>query len=282
MDIRLASTSTAGNPYSTFQETARYPETPFLQTSQFLRMVFAYSGVQLVPPLSVMRYFRARVSKIKETLRTVHDMQDSQLETTILRSCLALPKVTYVLRTCPPSHIVGATRDFDMAIREAFEGILGLRTCPPSHIVGATRDFDMAIREAFEGILGLGGPCPEWSWLKASLPSSRGGINLRPAAVHAPAAFIASTTSCKVLCWRGYWGIHLVLPNISTKLLPLFLLPPLAQTGNSWTTSMCRCSSTTCPWLSTKPSIANYFRPHLQFVPVLSLTPPAFHMRVIG
>ena len=134
----------------------------------------------------------------------------------------------------------------------------------------------VAIREAFEGI--LGGPCPEWSWLKASLPSSRGGINLRSAAAHAPAAFIASTTSCKVLV-EGILGHS---PNISTKLLPLFLLPPLAQTGNSWTTSMCRCSSTTCPWLSTKPSIANYFRPHLQFVPVLSPTPPAFHMRLNG
>ena len=129
---------------------------------------FCLLGCPIGPPSFCDEVLQGRVSKIKETLRTVHDMQDSQLETTILRSCLALPKVTYVLRTCPPSHIVGATRDFDMAIREAFEGILG-------------------------------GPCPEWSWLKASLPSSRGGINLRSAAVHAPAAFIASTTSCKVL-----------------------------------------------------------------------------------
>ena len=50
--------------------------------------------------------------------------------------------------------------------------------------------FDNAIREALESI--LGGPCPDWSWLKASLPSSRGGLNLRSASLHAPAAFIGS------------------------------------------------------------------------------------------
>ena len=35
-------------------------------------------------------------------------------------------------------------------------------------------------------------PLPDWSWLKASLPSSLGGLNLRRAALHAPAAYISS------------------------------------------------------------------------------------------
>ena len=39
----------------------------------------------------------------------------------------------------------------------------------------------------------------EWSWLKASLPSSRGGVNLRWASSHARAAFIASSTSSQDL-----------------------------------------------------------------------------------
>ena len=38
----------------------------------------------------------------------------------------------------------------------------------------------------------MGGPISEWSWLKASLPSSRGGINLRSAFLHAPPAYVAS------------------------------------------------------------------------------------------
>ena len=40
----------------------------------------------------------------------------------------------------------------------------------------------------------MGIPITEWSWLKASLPSSRGGINLRSASIHAPAAYLASAS----------------------------------------------------------------------------------------
>ena len=39
----------------------------------------------------------------------------------------------------------------------------------------------------------------EWSWQKASLPSSRGGINLRQASLHTPAAFVASSYSSSEL-----------------------------------------------------------------------------------
>ena len=92
------------------------------------------------------------------------DIGDSQLETTLLRSCLALPKVSYVLRACPPSHICHTFVDFDRAIRETLESVLG-------------------------------GPISDWSWLKASLPSSRGGLSLRSASLHAPAAFLASSSA---------------------------------------------------------------------------------------
>ena len=46
------------------------------------------------------------------------------------------------------------------------------------------------MRDALEAI--LGGPMSDLSWLKASLPSSRGGLNLRSASLLAPAAFLAS------------------------------------------------------------------------------------------
>ena len=42
----------------------------------------------------------------------------------------------------------------------------------------------------------------DWSWLKASLPSSHGGLNLRSASLHAPAAFLASSTASKHLVER--------------------------------------------------------------------------------
>ena len=41
----------------------------------------------------------------------------SQLETTLLHSCLSLPKLAYILYTCPPSHITNNTREFNDAIR---------------------------------------------------------------------------------------------------------------------------------------------------------------------
>ena len=53
------------------------------------------------------------------------------------------------------------------------------------------------MREACSDI--VGGPIPEWSWLNASLPSSMGGLGLRQALHHSPAAYIGSWVQCKSL-----------------------------------------------------------------------------------
>ena len=55
----------------------------------------------------------------------------------------------------------------------------------------------MAVRETLEAIVGI--PITEWSWLKASVPSSRGAINLRSASLHAPAAYLASASCSQEL-----------------------------------------------------------------------------------
>ena len=68
---------------------------------------------------------------------------------------------------------------------------------PPSHICHTTVDFDSAIRKSLESI--VGGPLSDWSWLKASLPSSWGGLNLRSASLRAPAAFLASSSGSQPL-----------------------------------------------------------------------------------
>ena len=109
-----------------------------------------------------------RVNKIEETLSRVSDLQDSQMETTLLRSCLALPKVAYVLRTCPPALIMKALGSFDSVMRDALSDLAG-------------------------------GPLPDLSWLKASLPSSLGGLNIRQASLHAPAAYTSSFLQCRSL-----------------------------------------------------------------------------------
>ena len=129
---------------------------------------FCLLGCPIGPSSFCEEVLQERVGKIKGSLERLRDLSDSHLETTLLRSCLALPKLSYVLRTCPPSNISQATSVFDAAIREALESILG-------------------------------GPLSEWSWAKASLPSNRGGINLRSASLHAPAAFLASDHRSGVL-----------------------------------------------------------------------------------
>ena len=44
-----------------------------------------------------------------------------------------------------------------------------------------------------------GGPLSDWAWQKASLPISFGGLNLRSANLHVPAAFISSLAQSKPL-----------------------------------------------------------------------------------
>ena len=103
----------------------------------------------------------ARIKKVQDGLHRLSDLQDSQMEATLLRSCLSLPKVAYMICTCPPGLIQRALEEFDHTMREAVSDIMG---CPLSN----------------------------WAWLKGSLPSSLGGLNIRQASLHAPAAFIGS------------------------------------------------------------------------------------------
>ena len=98
-----------------------------------------------------------RVNKIQEALINLRDLHDSQMEAILLRSCLSLPKIAFALRTCAPDLIRPALETFDDTIREALSDQAGC-------------------------------PLPDWSWL----PSSLGGLNLRRAALHAPAAYISS------------------------------------------------------------------------------------------
>ena len=65
--------------------------------------------------------------------------------------------------------------------------IFALRTCPPNFITRSTASFDDVMREALANI--AGGPLSDWSWQKATLPSSLGGLKLRLANLHAPAAW---------------------------------------------------------------------------------------------
>ena len=114
------------------------------------------------------------------------------MEATLLRSCLALPKVAFSLRTCPPSHIIQATATFDEAMREALTNLTG---CPLSGC----------------------------AWLKASLPSSRGGLNIRRATLHASAAYIGSLvqTRSRTLVTRILWRTPAPSPHLDSTVSAL-------------------------------------------------------------
>ena len=139
-----------------------------------------------------------RVQKVLEILSKLAYLQDSQMETTLLRYCLALPKIAFALRTCPPNRVQEASTVFDNAMRDTLSDIAG-------------------------------GPLPEWAWLKASLPSSLGGLTIRRASLHAPAAYLASLSQCSDLVSLG---MYQRLPNICLQPSPPSLKPPGTQNGS--------------------------------------------------
>ena len=94
-----------------------------------------------------------------------------------------------------------------------------LRTCPPSLILNATTLFDNLIREALEDI--TGGSLSDWSWAKANLPCSMGGLNLRSAVLRAPATYISSIAesidlASQILCYTP--NLPLALPMAISSL----------------------------------------------------------------
>ena len=122
---------------------------------------FTLLGSPIGPSAFCESSVKIRIRKVEEALTRLRDLQDSQMEMALLRSCLALPKLAHVLRTCPPALIMNALNSFDCIMRDTLSDLAG-------------------------------GPLPDWAWLKASLPSSLGGLDIRHAALHAPAAYIGS------------------------------------------------------------------------------------------
>ena len=70
-------------------------------------------GVPVGPPEFCESTTLQRVEKIRNAVSRFHDLEDSQMETTLLCSCLSLPKFNFALRACPPSSIQESTAAFD-------------------------------------------------------------------------------------------------------------------------------------------------------------------------
>ena len=96
-------------------------------------------------------------------------MHNPHLEFVLLRSCLALPKFIFLLRSTDTTNFSEVLLEFDNITREAVSRIMG-------------------------------GPLTHQAWCQAKLPVSMGGLGLRAAQDHSDAAFASSITSAHPLC----------------------------------------------------------------------------------
>ena len=151
---------------------------------------FTFLGFPVGPATFCEDFVRQRVGKIKDCLSKLPDLEDSQIEMSLLRSCLALPKVSFSLRTCPPNHIIQAMAAFDDTMHNAL-----------SELVGS--------------------PLTEWAWMKALPPSSRVELNIRRAFLHAPTAYVRSRTQTSALAAEICGGVPVPLDDLSGSIAAL-------------------------------------------------------------
>ena len=141
----------------------------------------------------------ARVEKVHDCITKLRDLQDAQLEASLLCSCLSLHKLIHLLCTCPPDVITKALERIDEIMREAVSDLAG---CPLLH----------------------------WSWLKTSLPSSLDGLNIRQATLHVPASFIGSVYQSATLI-HDILGLSAeILQHLSQSICSL----AIAATRSDW------------------------------------------------
>ena len=133
-----------------------------------------------------------RILKVKNITDTLPLLKDPHTEFVLLRSCLSLPKVMYNLRTVDPSNHQALWKEFDSNTREALSRILGT---PPTDL----------------------------QWQQAKLPVSQGGVGLRAAEDHGPAAystsFLAAQPLAKDLLQTPEEERDIILPQALLQLL---------------------------------------------------------------
>ena len=109
-----------------------------------------------------------RIQKIRKTTELLPPLRNPHCEFVLLRSCLALPKIMFLLRALDMSDHVDLLETFDSITRGALCRILG----------SAVSDLQ---------------------WLQARHPVAMGGLGLRAADDHAPVAYASSLLASKRL-----------------------------------------------------------------------------------
>ena len=115
-----------------------------------------------------------RLVSIRHMLDSLHLLDDPHMEFQLLKSCLSFPKVAFSLRTVDTSRHQQFRQNFDWAVRETLEGILGT-------------------------------PLTSSQWQQASLPVASGGLGLRLADTHGAAAFLSSFGASQLLVQEMRW-----------------------------------------------------------------------------
>ena len=88
-----------------------------------------------------------RVAKIRDTLPALKSVQDSQIQLTLVRACLSLPKISFALRTCAPHLSYLPWRLLMTESERPFQILLVLQSRsgpgrrPPSHVRWVLWDF---------------------------------------------------------------------------------------------------------------------------------------------
>ena len=121
-------------------------------------------GSPVGSPQFIRERIQSKVDKIREITNKLPLLQDAHTEFVLLRSCLSMPKVMYILRTTDPTTHQDIWKEFDNLTREALTKILG----PSVNNI---------------------------QWAQALLPVSMTGLGLRSAEDHGPAAYATSRLS---------------------------------------------------------------------------------------
>ena len=109
-----------------------------------------------------------RIEKVRQVTELLPLLKDPHCEFVLLRSCLALPKVMFLLRALDTSRFGDLLDQFDAITRGALSQILGT-------------------------------PVEDVHWEQAKLPAAMGGLGLRSASDHGPTAFATSVITAQPL-----------------------------------------------------------------------------------
>ena len=154
--------------------------------------------------------FKAKLEKIRSLTSLLSHLQQPHIEFVLLRSCLALPKIVFLLRSMDTTSFKPLLAEFDRITREALSQILG-------------------------------GPLTDQGWAQAKLPVSMGGVGLRAAEDHASTAHAISLLSSLPLC-RDILKRPLTEEEEAEFTLPPYILADLSSAmGDNVSTETMKC-----------------------------------------